>query len=89
MTGRGLRGRRLARSMFLGTIAAIAFVAALAVLGPRTIGPIGVESSISSLGTVALASGIAGIAIGLAWMIRMLRSIDDVEAHAPFFRSRR
>jgi hypothetical protein len=75
--------------MFLATIATLAVVAALAVLGPHTIGPIGVESSISSLGTVALATGIAGIAIGLAWMIRILRSIDDVEAHAPYFRSRR
>jgi hypothetical protein len=30
---------------------------------------------------------IAAAGIGLLWMIRILRSIDDAEAHRSFFRS--
>jgi hypothetical protein len=76
--------------MLLATIAIVALFAALPALGPQTIGPMGVESSSDDhSGTLILVIGIAGIVVGLAWMVRILRSIDDVEAHESFFRFRR
>ena len=82
MTGRGLRGRRMARLMFAAAIVPAVFVALLLLTPPTYMyeQPSPLDSWIAWL-------AILMYVVGLAAMIRIYRA--DPEAHASFWRSRR
>jgi hypothetical protein len=83
MSGRGLRGRRLARLELAIAIGVIGFVALLFLAAPPMIGPLYRPDP----WWAGLIVAVAGLAIGLAWMARIYRSIQDAEAHESSFRS--
>ena len=85
MTGRGLRGRRVARRIIAVAIGLDAFVALLLINAPRGMG--GGFGPPSIVEWLIPAAGVALNVIGLAWMIRIYRS--DPEAHPSFWRFRR
>jgi type IV secretory pathway TrbD component len=82
MTGRGLRGRRTARLMFVSAIAPGALVALLILTAPQTMGPDPGPSV-----QLFAAAGVVLYVLGVAWMIRIYRR--DPEAHESFWRSSR
>jgi membrane protein YdbS with pleckstrin-like domain len=82
MTRRGLRGRRLARLMFVSAIAPVALLALLFLAAPQTMGP----DPGPSVQWFA-AAGVALYVLGVVWMIRIYRL--DPEAHQSFWRSNR
>jgi hypothetical protein len=86
LTGRGLRGRQLARLEFVIAIVPAALVGALLLSAPNMIGPMFVEDPIP-MREIALGVGILGYVVGLATMIRIYRR--DPEAHPSHWRSRR
>jgi len=83
MTGRGLRGRRTARFMFVPAIVPAVLTAALFMTAPNTMGP--EQPSPLDFPITWVAIGI--YLLGLAVMIRIYRA--DPEAHESFWRSRR
>jgi hypothetical protein len=83
MTGRGLRGRQLARWEFVIAIVPAAFVAFLFATAPQSMG--GFDPSPSA--QLFAAACVAVYLVGLATMIRIYRS--DPEAHRSFWRSSR
>lgn len=88
MTGRGRRGRDVARLMLTIAVVFDAFVAFLFVSAPPNMGPLrmGPPSLVEWLVPVA---GMVANGIGLVWMIRIVRSTEDAEAHRSFFRFNR
>lgn len=83
MTGRGLRGRRRARSLLLVAIAICAvFDGLLLVPAANVMRPM-FESS-PSIADWVPAVGLVAQALGLAWMIRIDR--EDPEPNASSFR---
>ena len=81
---RARRGRLLARQMFGGTLIVLLLAGFLFVAAPNFSnvrfydpGPIAV---------VVPAAGILGLIIGLAWMVRILRSDPDPDAKAWRYR---
>jgi hypothetical protein len=88
MTGRGLRGRRIAQAMLAMAVVPVAFVAVLYVMAPHSTGPMTMEQP-SSLVWIVPAIGVAGIVLGFLWMVRIYRSAADPERHASRFRFRR
>ena len=86
MTGRGLRGRRMARFMFVPAIVPAVLTAAMFMTTPAT-GPMFVEPPDPLLPATILVAGILAYVVGLAWMVRIYRA--DPEAHKSFWRSRR
>jgi len=72
-----------ARGLFVVAVAVVAFAAFFAVAAPHYI--TGLATPDRSMIWLAAAAGFA--IVGLTWMIRILRSMDDVEAHRSFFRS--
>ena len=87
MTGRGLRGRRMARFMFVLAIVPAVLTAALFMTAPNTIGPLFVEPPDPLIPSVIVGAGVLAYVVGLAWMVRIYRA--DPEAHKSFWRSRR
>ncbi|HEX5824841.1 MAG TPA: hypothetical protein VFY18_10325 [Candidatus Limnocylindrales bacterium] len=86
MTGRGLRGRRMARLMIVIAIVPAVMLGVLFVLPPATIGPMQIEDP-SPLWAIVVGAGIIGYLTGLAVMIRIYRA--DPERHSSWWRSRR
>jgi hypothetical protein len=88
MTGRGLRGRRLAGLMLVSVLAIDAFVALLFIATPNCMCPMYIEPPPLllglSLGSLLLVIGIALHLGGLAWMVRLLRA--DPEGHRSWWR---
>jgi hypothetical protein len=87
MTGRGLRGRRMARLMFVIAIVPAAMLGAVFVSPPAMIGPLQAGEPGPLPGAAIIGAGILAYIVGLAWMIRIYRA--DPEAHGSFWRSRR
>jgi hypothetical protein len=87
MTGRGLRGRRLARLMFVAAIVPALLTSFLFVAAPHTSGPMFAEPPDPLVASIVIGAGILAYVVGLAWMIRIYRA--DPEAHKSFWRSRR
>jgi hypothetical protein len=86
-TGRGLRGRRVARLILAGTIALDAALVVLVASAPDTMGGGGWFPEPPRFGWLIPAAGVALHLAGLAWMIRIVRA--DPERHPSFFRSTR
>jgi hypothetical protein len=82
LTGRGLRGRRLARFMFVPAIVPAAFVAFLLFASPNYM-----YEQPSPLDSLIAWLAILMYVVGLAALIRIYRA--DPEAHKSFWRSRR
>ena len=89
LTGRGLRGRRRARAMIVAGIVPIVVAAFLFIAAPNDIGPMTTEPP--SLWTTWIVSGIgvAGVVIGLAWMVVIERRARRPEEHRSSWRSLR
>ena len=85
MTGRGLRGRRLARLMLLVAIALDVLLVLLLMSAPNTMGPM-FDHPPRHVWLIP-AFGVALNLAGLAWMIRFIRA--DPEAHPADWRSGR
>lgn len=85
MTGRGLRGRRLARLMLFAAVALDVLLVLLVLSAPNTIGPMSDEPP-RRVWLIA-AFGIALNLAGLVWMIRIVRA--DPESHPSWWRSNR
>jgi hypothetical protein len=86
VTGRGLRGRRLARLMLVAVLATDALVALLFIATPNCMCPMYIEPPpVSQL--LVPAVGVGAQAIGLAWMIRIYRA--DPEGHRSWWRFHR
>jgi hypothetical protein len=83
VTGRGLRGRRLARLMLVAVLATDALVALLFIATPNCMCPLYIEPPPFSQWLVP-AIGVGAQAIGLAWMIRIYRA--DPEGHRSWWR---
>ena len=86
MTGRGLAARRQATRILFVAIALDAFVIALFVTAPNTMGPL-VSSPPPDIWLVP-GVGIAMNVAGLAFMIRVLWTIRDAERRPSSWRSR-
>jgi hypothetical protein len=86
MTGRGLRGRRLARLMLVAVLAIDALVALLFMAAPSCMCPMYSEPP-PVLHWLIPAIGVGVQAIGLAWMIRIYRA--GPEDHRSWWRSKR
>jgi len=86
MTGRGLRGREIARLMIVMAIVVPVMLGVIVVSPPAMIGPLYSED-LNPLVAIVVGGGILGYLIGLAAMIRICRA--DPEAHDSFWRSRR
>jgi len=87
VTGRGPRARRLARLELAIAIGMVGFVVLLFLAAPHFIGGIGAPSPAWSDLIVPVA--VVGLTIGLLWMVRIYRSVQDAEAHESSFRSNR
>ena len=77
MTGRGLRGRRIARLMLVVAIGLDASVAVLFLNVPHTIGPMQFGPP-SVMEWLIPAAGVIANVIGLAWMVRIYRASSAV-----------
>jgi hypothetical protein len=86
MTGRGLRGRRMAQLELVIAIVPGVLVGALLLSAPNFTPPMFVEDPIP-MREIAIGVGILGYVVGLATMIRIYRS--DREDHPSNWRSRR
>jgi len=86
MTGRGLRGRRLARLILLIAFALDAFVALLFIAAPNDIGPM-FSTPPSPIVNLIPAIGVAWNLAGLGVMIRIYRA--GPEDHRSWWRSKR
>jgi hypothetical protein len=86
MTGRGQRGRRLARLMLVSVFAIDAFVALLFTATPNCMCPMYIEPP-PMLHWLIPAIGVGAQAIGLAWMTRIYRA--DPEGHRSWWRFER
>jgi nitrate reductase gamma subunit len=83
---RALRGRLLARNLFALGVFAIFLVFFLFVAAPNgpsamTIHPVPITAAVA-----VPALGIAGLIVGLVWMIRILRTDPDPDAKAWRYR---
>jgi hypothetical protein len=89
LTGRGLRGRRMARLMIVTAIVPAVLTGALFMAAPNTMGggPWMEPPEPNLLPAIVIGAGILAYVVGLAWMIRIYRA--DPEAHKSFWRSRR
>ena len=88
MTGRGLRGRQLARLLLGAILACDAVLAVLYVSAPDMMRPMFEAPPLLlglPLGSLIVAIGIALHLGGLAWMVGILRV--DPEGHASWWRS--
>ena len=86
--GRGLRGRRMARFLFVPAIVPAVLIGAIFMFPPNMIGPMYVEPPEPNLlPAIVIGVGILAYVVGLAWMVRIYRT--DPEAHRSFWRSRR
>ena len=82
MTGHGLRGRELARSMLVAVLAIDALVALLFIAQPNYMRPM--SGPASPFGWLIPAIGVAWHLAGLGLMIRIYRA--DPEAHRSWWR---
>jgi hypothetical protein len=82
VTGRGLRGRRIARLMLMTGFAPVALLAFLLIAAPNNMG--GGLGEPSIVMWLVPAIGVAGVVVGLAWMIRIYRA--DPEGSRSWWR---
>ena len=87
VTGRGLRGRRMAWLILAAALVLDALVVLLFASAPSTMGGGGWFREPPRFVWLIPAFGIALNLAGLAWMIRIVRA--DPERHASFWRSKR
>jgi hypothetical protein len=74
MTGRGLRGRRIARLTLVAALASVVVTVAVLAAPANTMGP-----SVSPFAAWTTWLGLAGAATGLAWMVRIVRGASQPE----------
>jgi NADH:ubiquinone oxidoreductase subunit K len=86
MTGRGLRGRRTARLILVAAFGLVGVVALLLIAAPATSHPMFVVDQ-APIPWLVSAIAIAGLAIGLGWMVRIYRA--DPEGQPSAFRATR
>jgi hypothetical protein len=84
---RAHRGRLQARQMFGATVFVVLLAGFLFVAAPN--GPTAMFRGPGPIAAVVPAVGILGLIVGLAWMIRILRSNPDPDAKAWRYRRRR
>ena len=84
MEQRAVRGRRTARLMLFLAAGPVGFVGLLIVAQPNVIGPMVLKPPVSRPPVLEL--GALGVAVGLAWMIRIERSARDPERHKSWWR---
>jgi Flp pilus assembly protein TadB len=84
MTGRGLRGRRLARLLLLVAFAVDLFLVYLYVAAPNFIEPMFHEPPSGLVWRMIPVVGIVLNLVGLAWMVRILRA--DPEGSRSWWR---
>jgi hypothetical protein len=88
LTGRGLRGRRMARLMIVLAIVPALLTGALIMTSSSTMGgPMFLKPPDPTFAEIIVGAGILAYVVGLAWMVRIYGA--DPEAHASFWRSRR
>jgi hypothetical protein len=87
MTGRGLRGRHIARLMLAAALALDAMVVVLFASAPQGMGGGGWFPEPPRFAWLIPAFGLGLHVVGLAWMIRIIRA--NPERHASFWRSHR
>jgi hypothetical protein len=87
MTGQGLHGRRVARSLLFVVIAIDVVVLLLFAAAPHGMGPMFDAPPLAlglPVGSLIVAIGIALHLGGLAWMVRIVRA--DPEGHRSWWR---
>jgi hypothetical protein len=75
------RGRRIAREMFAGALLILVVIAFFMLVAPNTMGP-----EPDSRATLLSAVGVLGVAIGLLWMVRILRADPEPDTAAWRYR---
>ncbi len=85
-TGRGIRGRQMARWMFVVAIVPFVLVGLLFATAPNMIGPMITEPPSSWVSIALVGIGIAMAIIGFVWMVRIYRA--NPEAHPSSWRFR-